>query len=215
MRAAFFVSRQRDDDVAVRHVAFLFEPDQVGNVNRGFVLVIGGATAIEIAVLLDEFEWWQGPVGRIRGDYVDMREQQYRLAFRIPATVTRDEITFALCRHEHLHVLRRKTGGQQLVGHGLRGCRVVAGRMRSIDLDQFAEEVFRHLLVRQQVGFGHRRCRIRVGICRRRRRLLAAGDREKSDANRREQTSLEGHLRESPVVKGEEYGIERGLTTYP
>src|SRR5918994_6900583 len=54
--AAFFVCRERDDDVAPGLQAFLSIADQVGDEDRGHRLVVGGAAAVVIAVALDELE---------------------------------------------------------------------------------------------------------------------------------------------------------------
>ena len=69
---AFFVRRERDDDVAVGHDALGLHAEEDREMDRALILVVGDAAAIEGAVLLDELERGERPVLRIRLDHVDV-----------------------------------------------------------------------------------------------------------------------------------------------
>ena len=76
--AALFVGGQRHDEIAVGHEALLPVADQVGHEGRGHGLVVGGAPAVEVAVLLEQLEGIDGPVLAVGLDDVEVREQQQR-----------------------------------------------------------------------------------------------------------------------------------------
>src|SRR5262245_26271922 len=51
---ALLVRGQHHDDVAIRNVSFLLQPEDVRNEDRGHRLVVGGPAAVVIAVALRE-----------------------------------------------------------------------------------------------------------------------------------------------------------------
>ena len=54
--AALLIGGQRENDVALGHEVLLLHAQQVGDEDRGHRLVVGGAAAVEVAVLFDELE---------------------------------------------------------------------------------------------------------------------------------------------------------------
>ena len=145
--ASLLVGGQGDDDVAVGLEALLLEADQVGDPYRGHRLVVGGATAVVVAVLLEERERVDRPVLLACLDHVEVGEQQQRPA-RARAPQPRDEIALALVGPEHPDVALREAGRLQPGGHRLRGPGRAAHRIRRVDLDQLLEDVVGKLLLR-------------------------------------------------------------------
>ena len=74
--AAFLVRRERDDDVAIGLEAFALVANQVRDPDRRLRLVVAGAAAVEVAVLLGERERIHAPVFALRFHDVGVREQQ-------------------------------------------------------------------------------------------------------------------------------------------
>src|SRR5438067_2206830 len=56
------VGLEHEDEIAVRLVALFLVPDHVRDPGRRHVLVVAGAAAVVVAVLLDELEWIGRPV---------------------------------------------------------------------------------------------------------------------------------------------------------
>jgi hypothetical protein len=146
--AAFLVGGERENQIAIGRVAFLPEPNQVGDELRRHRLVVAGAAAVEEAVPLQEDERIERPVLALRFDDVEVGEQEQRLArpctwspgSRTPA---QDEIALPRIRSEHLHVGGWEAGGLEPRRHRLGGLRVVADRIGGVDLDQLFEKVAR------------------------------------------------------------------------
>ena len=78
------VGLERKDDVAVRLVVLLFEPDHVGDEHGRHRFVIAGPAAVEIAVLLEQLEGIARPVFALRLDDVGMGEEQNRPPAPVP-----------------------------------------------------------------------------------------------------------------------------------
>ena len=107
--ATLLVGGQRDDDVAVRHVALRLVLKQDGDPHRGLRLVITRSTAIEIAVLLREQEWIDAPVLALGLHDVRVGDQQQRLA-RARAMIPDDEVRLPGVGAIHMDVRVRKPG---------------------------------------------------------------------------------------------------------
>ena len=89
--AAFFISSERDDDVAVGLESFLLILDKVGDPHRGLGFIVAGAAPVKKAILLDELKWIRAPVFALGFDNVDMCEEKNRLA-RAGAMITNDKV---------------------------------------------------------------------------------------------------------------------------
>ncbi len=74
-RAALFIGGQRENQIAVRQIAFLFQADEIGNQDGVAFLHVFRAAAVEIAVFFDEFEWIGGPIRSERFDDVQMPDE--------------------------------------------------------------------------------------------------------------------------------------------
>ncbi len=98
-------------EIARRGEAFLPQPDQRRYPDRRLCLVIGGAAAVEVAILLLEHERIDGPVFLARVDDIDVGEQEYGLG-RVGAAEPRDEIVLIRFSAENLHIGGRKPGIQ-------------------------------------------------------------------------------------------------------
>ena len=146
--AAFFVGREREDQVAIRLEAFVLQPNQVGHELRRHRLVVAGAAAVEEAVLLDERERIHRPVLALRFDDVEVREEKERLA-RAGAAVAEDQVALARIGSEDLHVgggeARRLQPRRDRLGR-LRD--VAGGRVGRVDLDQLLVNLPRARIVR-------------------------------------------------------------------
>src|SRR5579864_3440376 len=92
--AAFFVGGEGEDDVAIRLVAFLLHPNHGGHQNRVAVLYVLRTTAVEVAVLLEEFKRVDGPIFAPRFDYIEMADDKNRFA-RAGTVKPDDEISFS------------------------------------------------------------------------------------------------------------------------
>ena len=102
-----FVAGQRQHDVAIRDVFLGAIAHQIGNESGGHGLVVGGATRIKMAVLLDEFERIALPIFALGLHHVDVREQQQRL-FRAIAAQAHDQISlFCAARRRQQMYIRR------------------------------------------------------------------------------------------------------------
>ncbi len=73
---AFLIGCERDDDVTVGFEALSFVPNQVGNPDRGLCFVVGRASAVEVAVLLHEYEGIHAPAFALGFDHIDVSQQQ-------------------------------------------------------------------------------------------------------------------------------------------
>src|SRR5215472_19020343 len=89
--AAFFVCRERNDDVAVGLEPFFFVLNQVGEPDGGLGFVVAGAAAVEIAVALVELERVHAPVFALGFYHVGMGEQENALQLAGSA-ITNDKI---------------------------------------------------------------------------------------------------------------------------
>ena len=144
-RAAFLVGREREDHVAIGTVAFLDELDDVGRHDRGAVLHVLGAAAVEEAVALEQRERVHRPVLAPRLDDVEVRQEKQR-PLRAGAPKPRHEVALRRCRADHLDVGRRQAGLAQASRNGLGRRRRRAVLVGGIDADQLAEDVARQRL---------------------------------------------------------------------
>src|SRR3954471_13778406 len=74
--ATFLICREREDDVAGWLEPLLLIANQIRDEDRGHRLIVAGASAEEVAVLLVEREWVAWPVATERGDHIQVREEQ-------------------------------------------------------------------------------------------------------------------------------------------
>ena len=160
--AAFFVGGQRDDEIAIGPEAFTLVADQVRDPDGGLRLVVDGPAAIEEAVLFGQLERIHGPVGRLGLHYVEMSQQQQRLALA-GAVIAYHHVHLMRRRAQHLDVgrsesLRTKQRGHRL-GRGRRG----AGTERGIDLDELLINVVREFLVFRRWQSRGAQCRRETG----------------------------------------------------
>jgi hypothetical protein len=68
-------------EIAVGLETLLLVADQVGHERGGHELVVAGATAVEVAVLLEQLERVDRPIRGLGLDDVEVRQQQDRLAY--------------------------------------------------------------------------------------------------------------------------------------
>ena len=77
--AALFIGGQRQDDVAVRHEAFLLEADQGRDHDGIAVLHVLRAPAVVVTIFLHELKGVGGPVLAPGLNHVEVSDQQHRL----------------------------------------------------------------------------------------------------------------------------------------
>jgi hypothetical protein len=161
--APLLVGRQREDQVAVGRPPLALVAQQVGDEHRRHRLVVGGAAAQEVAVLLVQHERVARPVGAVGRHHVEVRQQQDRLrrgaSRAAAAAVAHDQVALGRLagRHQQLHVARREAGRAEATRHRLRGARRGAHRVDGVDLDQLLVHRARELLVRGAGGGGRLR----------------------------------------------------------
>ena len=129
---------------------FALVANQVRDPDRRLRLVVAGAAAVEVAVLLDERERVHAPVFALRFDDVGVREQENG-STPSGAAVANDEIRLGGTRAADEDVRLGESGCLEPPGDGLGDGRRRAGREAGLDLD--------HLLVdlARQLSFGFRR----------------------------------------------------------
>ena len=125
--------------MAARFKAAGFSMD---NARRASARTVGGAAAVEVAVLLGEHERVHRPVLALRFDDVEVREQDHR-PLRAGAAIAHDEVALLRRRSEHAHVGIRKASRLEPRGHRLRSLRRVANGVRRVDLDELLEDLLR------------------------------------------------------------------------
>ena len=90
----FLAAGQRHLDGAAVLEAFLLQPHHGVHPGRDLGLHVGGAAAVEIAILLDEGEGIAGPVGALGFHHIDMAQQQNGLGLGIAARQHRHQPAF-------------------------------------------------------------------------------------------------------------------------
>ena len=138
--AALLIRCQRQDQVPVGTVALATEADEGGHQNGVVRLHVLRPAPVEIAVLLHELEWIGGPILTASLHYVEVTDNQHRLA-GAGAPQARHHVAFAIVRTQHLDIPGRKSGVLQSLRHGFRRQRGAAHRIGSIDFDQFPKNV--------------------------------------------------------------------------
>ena len=144
--AGFFIGRQRDDQVAIGHIAFLSKANERRDPHSSHSLVVGTAAAVEVTVFFGELEGIQGPVLTQRFNHVEMREQQHRLSAASPP-IPRNQISFARIRSQNLNVGFGESGTRQTRGHCFGGCRCIADGIGRVDFDELFIDIARKLVV--------------------------------------------------------------------
>src|SRR5262249_28977933 len=124
---AFFVGGEGQNQIAGGNPAFLLEPQKVCYKYGIALLDVRGATTVEEAVDLIEFEWVHGPVFAQRLDYVQMAEKQNWLALSAPMQA-HHEILLVGQRPDDLDIFGSKAGGAKAGGHGLSSRGDIANR---------------------------------------------------------------------------------------
>src|SRR5579864_9235003 len=76
--AALFVGGKGENDVAIRDIAFLLETKQSRNQDGIAIFHVLSATAVKIAVFLDELERIGSPILAACLDHVEMSNEQDR-----------------------------------------------------------------------------------------------------------------------------------------
>ena len=146
--ASLLVRGEREDDVAVRDEALLFQADEIGNGDGVAVLHVLRAAAVVVAVLLDELKGVRAPILLARLHHVEMADDQDGLELGPgPAPVARHHVPLAIVRSENHHVRGRKARVAEALRHRLRGHRRASARIHGVDLDQLLENVVRALLL--------------------------------------------------------------------
>ena len=152
-RAAFFARLGEEDDVAIeRHVQPL-EQQHHHQRRRDIVLVVHGATAVDITAVARRAEGWRRPLLGIDIDDVRVRHEQERPLLAVPLQPRDDARPMWLERDDLNRNALLFEGRFEVVGRRL----LVAGRVARIEAEQRLE-------VAERFGF-------RLGPIRRRRGL--------------------------------------------
>src|ERR1043166_769700 len=117
--AAFFIGSKSDDDVAVRNEIFFFVLNKIGNPDGGLGFVVAGTAAVEVAVLLGQLKWINGPIFALRFDDIDVGEKEDGFVFT-GTVVTNDEILFFGIGTAEKNIGIRKAGRFQASSGGFR-----------------------------------------------------------------------------------------------
>ena len=159
-RAELLVRGQGQDQVAIRHVAFLLVADQVGHEDRGHGLVVHRAARVEVAVFLDQLEGIALPVLALRLDHVEVGQQEQRL-LRAAALEPRHQVALLrrAGRDDDPHVGLGEAAGPEPGRHRARGRGGVADRIGGVDLDQLLVDLAQEGLVGRG-GTGRRKLRL-------------------------------------------------------
>ncbi len=140
--AAFFVGRERQDQVALRLISLAMQAQESLHQRGVGVLHVLRATAVEIAVLLDELKRVGGPIGAQSLDHVYVAKKKDGLFCRRSGSAEADyEILLALIGPEQANVLGRETSVEEAPLHGRgRGGDIALRRVSGVDLDEFFED---------------------------------------------------------------------------
>src|SRR5579872_5570701 len=93
--SAFFIGRQRQNQIAIGLVILFLHANEVGDEDRVSLLHIVGAAPVEVAILLNKFKGIGRPVLAPRFDDVKMANEQDRLVLPSPMNA-RDKILFSI-----------------------------------------------------------------------------------------------------------------------
>src|ERR1017187_10316465 len=138
--AAFLIGGEGEDEIARGLEVFALHAREGGNEVGVVALHVGGAAAVEIAILLEEDEGVEGPVGAAGFDDIEVSEE--RDGARGARAVQADhEVALTGDGGEDLDVALRESGGAEAGGHGFRGTGIIAGGIGRIDLDELLEDV--------------------------------------------------------------------------
>src|SRR6266404_4043579 len=123
--AAFFIGGQRQNQIAVRNITFLFQADKTGDQQGVAGLHVFRAAAVEIAVLLKKNKRIDGPVLAACFHYIQVSDEQDRLA-RAAAVIANDQILFVFAWARDLYVFFFESSFTQSLCHGLGGAGHIA-----------------------------------------------------------------------------------------
>src|SRR5216683_6223106 len=143
--AALLIGGQRENQIAVRLIAFLFQADEIGDQDGIAFLHVFRAPAVEVAVFLDEFEGIGGPVRSERFDDIQVPDEKDRFAFSGSAK-TRDKVLLPFIGAGYLDIALGETSVAQTLGHRFGGGRHVANGVGGVDLDELLKDVVRQLI---------------------------------------------------------------------
>src|SRR4029077_363384 len=137
--SAFFVSREREDQIAVRREVFFFHANEIGDQKRVALFHVVGATPIKVAVFFDELKRIGRPVFAASLNDVEVTEEQDRLALA-GAMNASDKIFLAIGRSGDDHVAAGESRVAKTPGHGFGGGSYVADRVSRVDFDELLED---------------------------------------------------------------------------
>ena len=145
-RAALFVGRERQDDVAIRNEPLLLQSNEIGDHDGIAGLHVLRAATVVVAVLLDELKRIGGPVLGSRFDHVEVADDENRPQppTRL-AAIAGDQVALPLVGPHHGDIGRGESGIEQSLRHRLRRHGGASDRIRGVDLDQLFEDVVRPL----------------------------------------------------------------------
>ena len=134
----FLPAGQRQAERAARAEILRAQTDHQINEHRRHGFIVGAAAAVEETVFLDQRERIALPVGAVRVDHIDMRQQQQRAPAR-SSTQHRHQIAVvgAAIGRDHAQIVLTITRSAQSRRHGFSRARAGAGGFRGVDLDQF------------------------------------------------------------------------------
>ena len=178
--SAFFVSRQRHDDVAIGFEVFLFHANHRHHEECVSRFHVDRAAAVEVAVFFDEFERIDGPIFAARFHDVEVADHQNRFA-SAGAVEARDEVSFSRIRTTDVEVGLGIAGIAKTLGHRFGGNGGAADRIGGVDFDELLVDVAGELVRGSELS--GRVGRLRAQRCRNR----------KAHQNRKREQIAESH----------------------
>jgi len=155
--AAFLVSGQRENEVAVWSKPFFPEADEIGDQDGIAVFNVHGAATVKIALLFDKLKGIRGPVLAARLYDIEVSEKKNWFALACPAQASY-QIFLAVIWPGNNYIFVRKTCGAQVRSHRF-GCgRDVADGIGSVYLDELLEDLAGELICAGLLLAESRRC---------------------------------------------------------
>ena len=138
--AAFFVGRECQDDVTIRHISFLLEPDQRGHHDGIAIFHVLRTAAVVVTIFLHKLKRISSPIFAPCFDHVEVADEQDRFVLAA-AMEAHHQVFLAVVRSENVKIALRKAGVPETLRHRLRSRGHVAHRVRGVDFDQLFEDV--------------------------------------------------------------------------
>jgi hypothetical protein len=147
---------QRHLDASARLEAFFLQPDHRVDPGRDLGLHVGGAAAVEIAILLDQGERIARPVLALGFHHVEMAQQQHGLGLGIAAVQDRHQpaLLGMIGDAEGMQVGIGIAGGFQVRRHAFRREGAASRRQAGVGFHQLLVQGAEALLI--GTGLGHR-----------------------------------------------------------